>query len=82
MCETIGGAYRDHTYVESDWNPLTYSDAVKAPATVAYAASKVEAERSAWSFQKEHPELEICTSKFDLKRVHPILILFQQSAHL
>lgn len=41
----------EKTYTEADWCPLTYEDGKNAPVTpVAYRASKVLAEKTAWDF--------------------------------
>lgn len=43
------------TYTEEDWSPLTYEDGKNAVATpIAYRASKVLAEKTAWDFIEEN----------------------------
>ncbi|KAK7710413.1 Glycine-rich RNA-binding protein 2, mitochondrial [Botryosphaeria dothidea] len=55
------GTWPDHTYSESDWNPLTHEEALKDPAN-GYRASKTFAERAAWEFlEKEKPNFTIAT---------------------
>jgi len=45
----------DKTYTESDWCPLTYEDGKNATATpIAYRASKVLAEKTAWEFVEQN----------------------------
>ena len=46
-----------------DWNPATYAEANDAskPGPFIYAASKKLAEKAAWDFSKEHPEMQITT---------------------
>lgn len=50
-------------YSEENWSPLTYEDGVKAPITpVAYRASKVLAEKTAWEFvENEKPVWDLVT---------------------
>jgi len=59
----LGGAWRDYTYTANDWNPATYEQAIKGdkPGIWVYCASKKLAERAAFDFAKEHPELKITT---------------------
>lgn len=42
-------------YIESDWTELN------SPLTTAYAISKTKAEKTAWSFVREHPEIKLTT---------------------
>jgi nucleoside-diphosphate-sugar epimerase len=50
-------------YTEKDWSPLTYEDGKNAPATpIAYRASKVLAEKTAWEFvEREKPHWDLVT---------------------
>jgi len=59
----LGGAWRDYTYTANDWNPATYEEAVKGdkPGIWVYCASKVLAEKAAFDYAKQHPELQITT---------------------
>lgn len=62
---TKGGPNRPgYTYTVSDWNPLTYEDAVTSGGrgAVAYSASKTLAEKAAWDFmQQEAPAFTLST---------------------
>ncbi|KAF2105365.1 NAD dependent epimerase/dehydratase [Lophiotrema nucula] len=52
------------TYTGSDWNPLTYEEAIAPsnPAFIAYRGSKVFAEKAAWDFVKaEKPGFDLVT---------------------
>jgi nucleoside-diphosphate-sugar epimerase len=52
------------TYTSSDWNPLTYSEAIapSTPAVVAYRGSKKFAELEAWSYLKTNkPQFDLVT---------------------
>ncbi|KAK0107021.1 methylglyoxal reductase (NADPH-dependent) gre2 [Cadophora gregata] len=56
------GTRPGYTYTESDWNPISYTEAAdqKTPGPVAYCASKTFAERAAFDFVKEKkPNFEI-----------------------
>jgi len=57
----LGGAWRDYTYTANDWNPATYDEAVKGdkPGMWVYCASKTLAEKAAFDYAKQHPELQI-----------------------
>ncbi len=50
-------------YTEKDWSPLTYEDGKNATMTpVAYRASKVLAEKTAWEFlEKDQPQWDLVT---------------------
>jgi len=50
-------------YTEKDWSPLSYKDGKDTPAApVAYRASKVLAEKTAWEFiQNEKPHWDLVT---------------------
>jgi dihydroflavonol-4-reductase len=52
----------DHVFTEDDWNEKS------SPTRNPYYYSKTEAERAAWSFVKEHPEL-------DLVVINPYMII-------
>lgn len=55
------GSWPDHTYSESDWNPITQEQAVE-DAAKGYRASKTFAEKAAWEFvEKEKPKFELVT---------------------
>ena len=55
------GSWPDHTYSESDWNPVTHEEAVQNPQS-GYRASKTFAEKAAWEFvEKEKPGFDIVT---------------------
>lgn len=58
-----GGIRRSYTYTEKDWNPATYEEASAkdVQGAYAYSASKKLAEKAAWDFAEEHPEMEIST---------------------
>ncbi|RDW61293.1 Nad dependent epimerase [Coleophoma crateriformis] len=57
------GLNPEKTYTEEDWCPLTYEDGKNAAITpVAYRASKVLAEKTAWNFMEEkHPKWDLVT---------------------
>lgn len=59
----LGGAFRDYTYTANDWNPATYEEAVKGdkPGMWIYSASKTLAEKAAFEYAEQHPELKITT---------------------
>ncbi|KAK3376150.1 hypothetical protein B0T24DRAFT_526717 [Lasiosphaeria ovina] len=44
------GARAGYTYTAADWNPMTYEQAVSAPAGAAYCASKALAEKAMWDW--------------------------------
>ncbi|KAL5344045.1 MFS general substrate transporter [Aspergillus crustosus] len=49
------GLARGKVYCEEDWSPVGYADGVDAGVVqVAYRASKVVAERTAWDFVRDH----------------------------
>ncbi|ANB15656.1 methylglyoxal reductase (NADPH-dependent) GRE2 [Sugiyamaella lignohabitans] len=48
------GAGPGFTYTGKDWNPLTYEEACKGDAVIAYRGSKKFAELAAWDFVKEN----------------------------
>ncbi|KAI7675533.1 NAD(P)-binding protein [Hortaea werneckii] len=55
------GSWPEHTYTETDWNPITQQQAIENPAN-GYRASKTFAERAAWEFlEKEKPNFSIAT---------------------
>ncbi|KAI7204087.1 NAD(P)-binding protein, partial [Hortaea werneckii] len=55
------GSWPEHTYTETDWNPITPQQAIENPAN-GYRASKTFAERAAWDFlEKEKPNFSIAT---------------------
>lgn len=55
------GNWPDHTYSESDWNPISAQQAVENPAN-GYRASKTFAERAAWDFiEQEQPNFTLAT---------------------
>jgi len=55
------GTRPGHTYSESDWNPITETEAIQSPSN-AYRASKTFAERASWAFlEKEKPNFTIAT---------------------
>ncbi|KAF9023477.1 putative flavonol reductase [Hymenopellis radicata] len=61
-CSCISHRFvRDYTYTAADWNPLTYEMASSGtlPGLGTYAVSKSVAEKSAWDFVKEHPEIKL-----------------------
>ncbi|KAF2664539.1 NAD(P)-binding protein [Microthyrium microscopicum] len=69
------GAWPEHIYSESDWNPITESEAVLNPAN-GYRASKTFAERASWDFiEKEKPNFTIAT-------INPPLVLGPIVHHL
>jgi len=58
---SLGGAFREHTYTAADWSPLTAEDAcsgdpMRAPV---YSAAKKLAEKAAWTFLDEHDDMDI-----------------------
>lgn len=56
-----GNSWTEHTYTESDWNPITEEESTLNPSN-AYRASKTFAERAAWEFlEKEKPNFTIST---------------------
>ncbi|KAF7562895.1 hypothetical protein G7046_g1238 [Stylonectria norvegica] len=59
-----------YTYSPSDWNPITYSEAISPDATPqdAYRGSKVFAEQGAWDFMKKN------TPQFDLVTLCPSMV--------
>jgi len=62
------GHWPDHTYSESDWNPITLDQAEQNPSN-GYRASKTFAEKAAWEFvEKEKPN-------FTLSTMNPPLVL-------
>jgi len=61
-CYEKGGAIRDYTYTEADWNPATYEGAATSTNKVyTYAASKALAEKAAWSFMERKPSFALTT---------------------
>ncbi|KAI7504748.1 NAD(P)-binding protein [Hortaea werneckii] len=55
------GSWPEHTYTETDWNPINPQQAIENPAN-GYRASKTFAERAAWDFlEKEKPNFSIAT---------------------
>ncbi|GAE00037.1 dihydroflavonal-4-reductase, putative [Paecilomyces variotii No. 5] len=49
-------------YTETDWNPVTWEEAVHGDPSKAYRASKLFAEREAWKFMKEEqPQFDLVT---------------------
>lgn len=69
----IGGPWRDYTFTADDWNPATYEDAIKGdkPGIWVYCASKVLAEKAAFDYVKEHPELKLTTINRELSLLCP-----------
>jgi len=69
------GARPGYTYTWKDWCPLTFEDGRSAPnAQVAYRASKVVAERAAWSFMEEERTTAGGASSFDLVSLCPAMV--------
>ena len=61
-CYEKGGAIRDYTYSENDWNPATYEDAATTNNKVyTYSASKALAEKAAWEFMDKNPSFALTT---------------------
>ncbi|KAK3724080.1 methylglyoxal reductase (NADPH-dependent) gre2 [Vermiconidia calcicola] len=61
IIDTSKGGWPEHTYSESDWNPIT-EEAAKENAANGYRASKTFAERAAWDFvEQENPNFTIAT---------------------
>jgi len=58
-----GGPFRDYTYTAEDWNPATTEMACEPgrPGPFVYSASKKLAEKAAWSFHEQHPQMAITT---------------------
>ncbi|KAF2724988.1 NAD(P)-binding protein [Polychaeton citri CBS 116435] len=55
------GSWPEHTYTESDWNPITHEQAIESPQN-GYRASKTFAERAAWDFiETEKPGFALST---------------------
>jgi len=56
-----GNSWTTHTYSESDWNPITATEAIQNPSN-GYRASKTFAEKAAWEFvEREKPNFTIAT---------------------
>lgn len=62
-----GGAFRDYTYSEKDWNPITLEQA-KGNQKMIYPLSKVLAEKSAWNYMEE------TKPAFDLVVLNPPMV--------
>ncbi|GAA5923169.1 uncharacterized protein JCM15063_003559 [Sporobolomyces koalae] len=58
-----GGPWRDYTYTEADWNPVTLEQATEPgrPGAFVYSASKTFADRAAHDFGTAHPDMVITT---------------------
>jgi len=58
-----GGPWRDYTYTADDWNPATYEEAIKGdkPGIWVYCASKALAEKAAFEYAQQYPDLLITT---------------------
>jgi len=55
------GTWVEHTYSESDWNPITKEEALQNPSN-GYRASKTFAEKAAWDFvEQEKPNFTLAT---------------------
>lgn len=61
--DASAGPSPGRVYTENDWSPLTYEDGKNAAITpVAYRASKVLAEKTAWNFiESEKPHWDLVT---------------------
>ncbi|KAK9324565.1 hypothetical protein V1517DRAFT_316810 [Lipomyces orientalis] len=56
------GDWPEHTYSETDWNPITWEEAIGPNPSSTYRASKTFAEKAAWDFlEKEKPNFTITT---------------------
>ena len=61
IIDPFKGTWPEHTYSESDWNPITAAQAPENPAN-GYRASKTFAERAAWDFiEQEQPNFTLAT---------------------
>ncbi|KAK4547780.1 hypothetical protein LTR36_000738 [Oleoguttula mirabilis] len=61
IIDAFKGNWPEHTYDESDWNPITKEQATDNPAN-GYRASKTFAERAAWDFiEQEKPNFSLAT---------------------
>ncbi|KAJ5358357.1 uncharacterized protein N7496_010770 [Penicillium cataractarum] len=79
------GLQPGRVYTEEDWAPLTYEDGVNASAVpIAYRASKVVAERTAWDYVRDHQVqyqlVTLCPGMVFGKMIHPISSLAQLNA--
>lgn len=63
------------TYTSSDWNPMTYEDAVTGGDAAAYVGSKALAEKAMWEWMQDHTTP---TSNFDLAVINPSVIFGPQ----
>ena len=80
-CYEKGGAIRDYTYTEDDWNPATYDGAAASPNKVyIYSASKALAEKAAWNYLQKRPSFALttfCPPGIVGPIVHPVKALDQ-----
>jgi nucleoside-diphosphate-sugar epimerase len=55
-----------YLYELTDWGYVTETEALEPGRSemYVYLASKILAERAIWEFVKEHPQLDVVTSKF------------------